>query len=299
MPRKTKAATPRQPKAKAATKRTTRQDRATNSQVSLLRQAAAAMAQPVTPSPTVYTSGQSPLYAAINSARAHRICRAIEQGTARIHLDATRYVDDWHNLLVARDAHTIAFERAAKAAHNSDLTQIAYKVDLKASINEHGIAEFDWQDMMRRIEAAAAKHKNTTRGRAKNANRHLQYICPVCSEQVTRGGKTSWTNTVRASASDRVIMCGGRYSAQHAPTLMEFIPESQPGYRLADQAAGTAINPEGTATDTYSDAALANGTHSRSQAKLAANAAAYAAKLAHNPPPIPTELTEQDEFGGL
>lgn len=189
----------------------------------------------------------------------------------------------WYHAAYAERATSAAAQLANRITdHNRDVAAIASHLDLGARDRlGTGILQFDWAEMVKRIEQAAAKHKNNTRGRAKNANRHLAYHCPTCSERREKpDGTVQWTNTIRASASDRIIMCAGRHGAQHAPTLCEFDQASQPDYRLADDAAGTAIAPEATSLDTYSETALANGQHSRSAARIAAEKRRYAAKLA-------------------
>jgi hypothetical protein len=201
-----------------------------------------------------------------------------------------------------RDAAELAAARAAIERNNGDVAALAHGLSLdvkthRASTSADSLSfsatvlQFDAVAMAHRIEQAGAKRKNNTRGRAKNANRHLLYICPICSERITRGDKTHWTNTVRASADDRIVLCGGRHGAQHQPTLMEFVLESQPDYRLADMAAGTAGSDQATTLDTYNEAALIQG-HNRSQASIAANSARYAAKIANLNPEEAHDIPE-------
>lgn len=177
----------------------------------------------------------------------------------------------WQSALAARDEAQIARQAAAIATNNHFVAATANGLDLDVHpVYDTGILQFDALAMAKRIEQAAAKHarKRLNQGRAKGANRHLKFECPKCGLPA------------RASHPDRIMMCAGRYDAQHELTLMAFDPTSQPEYRHVDDAAGTAIAPEATPLDTYDDKALHFGQYSRSQSQLAANAKRLAAKLA-------------------
>lgn len=226
------------------------------------------------------------------------------------HGSAADMVTWWHTALAEADAALIAAQAKAIAANNADVASLANGLSLDVKVIAHTeakdaishsarVLQFDAVAMAKRIEAAAAKHKNRGPRGHRSANRHLAYHCPVCSVPTEKpDGTTQWSNTIRASAADRVIMCAGRYGAQHEPALCEFDQSSQPDYRLADHAAGTAINPDATLTDAYSEAALAHGDHSRSQAQIAARKAKYAAKLAAPAPsPAPGSADDTSEFG--
>lgn len=254
---------------------------------------------------SVYTPAAPPISLAINAARAIRILRQIPAPTAPLAQVARHaYETAWHVALAERDAQDHAATLARIQTHNLDVAGIASAVDLTARDRTGtGILSFDWQDMLRRIEQAAAKHANKGKRGHKSANRHLAYHCPVCSERREKpDGTIVWSNTIRASASDRIIMCAGRHGAQHAPALCEFDMSSQPDYRLADSAAGTAIDPEGTAYVPEANPEGAHGgtrgDHSRSLAQIASRKAKYAADMAAAGIPEPTPLTDpKDEFG--
>ena len=193
---------------------------------------------------------------------------------------ADGYAEWWQAALIDADAALIAAQRAAINENNAHVASIANGLSLdvkvtqateaKDAIEHHAkVLQFDALAMAKRIEAANAKHKN--KQRSQSANRHLAYHCPTCS--VWNEKRQQWSNTIRASADDRLIMCAGRFGAEHPPALCEFDMGSQPDYRLADHAAGTAIAPDASPTDTYAD--TIHGQHNRSATKLAANKAKY------------------------
>lgn len=265
------------------------------------RKPATRRAQPKAPttSPHVYTSATptraDTLQHHINLTIAQRILKTIDaaqwwHNTPRLADNMAAGAEWWHTALVARDQETINAQRLVIAENNADVAALANGLDLDVKHYENASArvlQFDAVAMAKRIEAASAKHKNTTRGRAKNANRHLKFECPKCGQ------------AARAARPDRVMMCLGLFDLPHDPTLMEFDASSQPDYRHQDAAAGTACAPEATPTDTYSE--NISGDHSRSQAKLNATKAKIAARLAQPKPDALAELVNQDdpkaEFG--
>ena len=190
----------------------------------------------------------------------------------------------YHRLYAERLTDEAATIRETIAQNNADVASIAngLSLDVKVYQSEQArVLQFDALAMAKRIEAAGAKHKNKGPRNHKGANRHLAYRCPACSRQNPKTG--AWSNTIRASASDRLIMCAGRHGAVHEPTLCEFDESSQPDYRLADASADTAANPD---TAVYIPEAApvgahggTRGAHSRSGAALAANKQRYANAL--------------------
>lgn len=212
-------------------------------------------------SPAVYTVSPLPSLGAPNWDTGHTTQAALAfafgyhrsygRGSA-IAADGLDLRDWWHAALADRDAATLSSLRAAVDANNSEVRALASGLDLTVKIHTSDAArvlQFDALAMSRRIEAASAKHKNKGPRNHAGANRHLAYHCPVCSVSKTKpDGSVQWSNTVRASAPDRIMMCAGRYGAQHEPALMVFDESSQPAYRLEDK--------YGHADDLEGDAAI-------------------------------------------
>ena len=214
-------------------------------------------------------------------------CEPFALTSVPAHLQTSRFLGwlaTYHRLYAERMTAEAATIRETIARNNADVASIAngLSLDVKVYDSEQArVLQFDALAMAKRIEAAGAKHKNKGPRTHKSANRHLAYRCPKCSQQNPKTG--AWSNTIRASASDRLIMCAGRYGAVHEPTLCEFDESSQPDYRLADAAADTAANPD---TAVYIPEASpvgahggTRGAHSRSAAKIAANKQRYANAL--------------------
>ena len=134
-------------------------------------------------------------------------------------------VDWWHTALAERDEAELHVLRNATQGNNMTFAVLAEmhaiptidRTSHKAT--EHGthhsatVLQFDANELLKQLQAEAAKRKSG-RGRARGANRWVAYTCPVCSEQKTKpDGTTQWTNTIRCSAADRLILCAGRADA--------------------------------------------------------------------------------------
>lgn len=190
-----------------------------------------------------------------------------------ITIEDPTYSDFWHTALVERDAAVIATQARAIADNNANVASLANGLSLdvrviEASDNNHTarVLQYDALAMAKRIEAANAKHKNRDKTRATNKNRHLKLVCPTCGLPA------------RCSHLDRVLVCGGRFGATHEPAVMQPDEGSQPDYRLADAAAGSAIDPEAELAAELADGA--KGQHDRSASQLASRKAHYAKQLA-------------------
>lgn len=144
---------------------------------------------------------------------------ALGRGAA-IAPDGTNMTDWWHAAMAARDAECLAALQSAIDANNDVVRALASPLALGVDVHTiarpaalpealpHAVLQFDAGEMARRIEMAAAKHKNRGPRNHKGANRHLKYLCPTCG------------SPARASQSDRVLMCSGTFSRTHEPALM-------------------------------------------------------------------------------
>lgn len=154
------------------------------------------------------------------------------------------YVHWWHTAMAERDAAEIAARDAAIARNNGDVAALASGLDLDVktipidTANPGRIIQLDALAMARRIEAAKAQRTKGPRNHA-SANRHLAFHCPICSTYNEKRGQ--WSNTVRASNPDRLIICAGTIDRPHDAVPMQFDHSSQPDYRLQDQAAQGAL----------------------------------------------------------
>lgn len=154
--------------------------------------------------------------------------------------------DWWQGALEAQDATAAAFNARIDAVNNH-VASLANPLDLGVKRVE-GVLTFDALEMARRIEQAAAQHKNRQRSKARsdNQNRNLKYLCPTCQRPL------------RSAGSSRIIMCGGTFEAPHTPAVCTV--EEMPANRAADLAAAQSEDGENTAAPS-----LKTGDQSRAQ----------------------------------
>lgn len=222
-----------------------------------------------TTSPRVHTSALPPLTASltphVNAARALRLIRELASHAPTEAAGA----DWWQATLDGRDAMAAALadQEARIAAHNARVIEAASLVSLSVvDPTSAGIQTIDPAEIM----AAARSRQNKGKRGHKSANRWLAYACPICTQEKLTSKGLQFTNTIRASASDRLIICAGFAGTPHNAQICTLLEHSQPDYRLQDKY-GTGTDDSGDVPENAGAGALPGRSETQSQILLRAS----------------------------